>query len=218
VAEESVGTDLGLLAPSDVDGDSLTITVTGLPSLGRVTLADGSAVSNGQVLSSSELTGLKYDAPADYTSGDAVGSFTYSVNDGTTTVTGTVTLGVTPINDAPVADDASLTVAEESVGTDLGLLAPSDVDGDSLTITVTGLPTLGRVTLADGSAVSNGQVLSSAETTRNVPDSSTDSWRRKPPNRLAVSRNTRATSLTSTPHWPRHATGADPASTSTSCS
>gem|GEM_PF-2535511 len=105
VAEGSVGTPLGLEAPTDVDGDALSITVTGLPTLGSVTLADGTAVSNGQTLTSAELQGLKYNGPADYTSGQAVGNFTYSVNDGTVTVTGTVTLGATPVNDNPDAVD-----------------------------------------------------------------------------------------------------------------
>ncbi|GAC1033511.1 retention module-containing protein [Pseudomonas sp. No.21] len=163
VAEESVGTNLGLKAPTDVDGNPLTIKVTGLPTLGSVTLADGTAVTNGQSLTSAQLQGLKYNAPADYSAGQAVGSFTYSVNDGTATVNGQVTLGVTPVNDAPVVDSTSLTVNEESIGTDLGLKAPSDVDGDSLTITVTGLPTVGTVTLADGTAVTNGQNLTSAQ-------------------------------------------------------
>ncbi len=163
VAEESVGTNLGLQAPTDVDGNPLTITVTGLPTLGNVTLADGTAVSNGQTLTSAQLEGLKYSAPADYTAGQTVGNFTYSVNDGTTSVNGQVSLGVTPVNDLPVVDSTSLTVDEESVGTDLGLKAPTDIDGDTLTITVTGLPTLGSVTLADGTAVSNGQTLTNAQ-------------------------------------------------------
>ncbi|MWK60633.1 hypothetical protein GO594_32210, partial [Pseudomonas otitidis] len=74
----------------------------------------------------------KYNAPADYKAGDPVGSFTYSVNDGTATVNGSVTLGVTPVNDLPVVDSKNLTVAEESVGTPLGLKAPTDADGDVL--------------------------------------------------------------------------------------
>ncbi|MEE1895302.1 tandem-95 repeat protein [Pseudomonas otitidis] len=163
VAEESVGTPLGLKAPTDVDGDALTITVTGLPVVGQVTLADGTLVSNGQTLTSAQLQGLKYNAPADYKAGDPVGSFTYSVNDGTATVNGSVAINVTPVNDLPVVDSKPLTVAEESVGTPLGLKAPTDADGDVLTIKVTGLPVVGQVTLADGSLVSNGQTLTSAQ-------------------------------------------------------
>ncbi|NES90020.1 DUF4347 domain-containing protein, partial [Okeania sp. SIO2B9] len=66
VDEGSTDTGLGLAAPTDPDGDPLTITVTGLPTLGTVTLADGTAVTNNQVLTPAQLTTLQYDAPADY--------------------------------------------------------------------------------------------------------------------------------------------------------
>ncbi|MGB0834873.1 MAG: beta strand repeat-containing protein, partial [Psychrobium sp.] len=119
VDEESTGTDLGIAAPTDSDSTNLTITVTGLPTLGTVTLADGTTVvTNGQTLTSAQLTGLKYNAPADYNDGDTVGNFTYSVNDNSGAANavsnGTVTIGVNAINDAPIADDASITVDEES--------------------------------------------------------------------------------------------------------
>src|SRR6187549_3364702 len=121
VAEESTGTSLGLTAPTDADDASLTITVTGLPSAGTVTLADGTtAVSAGQTLTVAQLTGLKYTAPADLASATAY-TFTYSVSDGNSTDTGTATINVTTVNDAPVADDNTITVAEESTGTSLGL-------------------------------------------------------------------------------------------------
>ncbi|WP_395690903.1 tandem-95 repeat protein [Piscinibacter sp.] len=164
VAEESVNTPLGLAAPSDVDGDALTITVTGLPAVGTVTLADGTPVTNGQVLTAAQLAGLQFDAPADLAAATAT-SFTYSVNDGTTTVNAGTTINVTPVNDAPVASSSTITVAEESVNTPLGLTAPTDVDGNALTITVTGLPAVGTVTLADGTPVTNGQVLTAAQLT-----------------------------------------------------
>ncbi|MFP2770995.1 retention module-containing protein, partial [Oceanisphaera sp. KMM 10153] len=163
VAEESTDIGLKLSVPTDADGDSLTITVTGLPSLGQVTLSDGTAVTLGQALTSAQLEGLQYDAPADYNVDDSVGEFSYAVDDGTTTTTGRVTLVVTPVNDAPVASSSQILVAEESTNTGLGLSVPSDADGDSLTIMVTGLPTLGQVTLADGTAVTNGQTLTSAQ-------------------------------------------------------
>ena len=162
VAEESVNTPLGLTAPTDVDGDALTITVTGLPTVGTITLADGTPVTNGQVLTAAQLAGLQFDAPADLPSATTT-SFSYSVSDGTTTVNAGTTIGVTPINDAPVASNSTITAAEESVDTPLGLTAPTDVDGDALTITVTGLPTVGTITLADGTPVTNGQVLTAAQ-------------------------------------------------------
>ena len=120
VAEESVNTPLGLAAPSDVDGDALTITVTGLPAVGTVTLADGTPVTNGQVLTAAQLAGLQFDAPADQLAATTT-SFSYSVSDGTVTVNAGTTINVTPVNDAPVASSSTITVAEESVNTPLGL-------------------------------------------------------------------------------------------------
>ncbi len=177
VDEESTGTSLGLSAPTDRDGDNLTITVTGLPALGAVTLANGTAISNGQTLSAAQLTGLQYNAPDEYNGSDSVGNFTYSVDDGqgeaNSVQSGGVSITVNPVNDAPVPDSNELNVDEESTGTPLGISAPTDNDGDSLNITVTGLPLLGEVTLANGTAISNGQTLSAAQLTGlqyNAPD------------------------------------------------
>ena len=64
---------------------------------------------------------------------------------------------------APVTSSTTINVAEESADTPLGLSAPTDVDSGSLTITVTGLPTVGTITLANGTAVANNQVLTAAE-------------------------------------------------------
>ena len=162
VAEESANTPLGLSAPTDVDGNALTITVTGLPSVGTITLANGTPVANGQVLTAAQLAGLQFDAPADLLASTST-SFTYSVSDGTVTVNAGTTISVTPVNDAPVASSSTITVAEESANTPLGLTAPTDVDGNPLTITVTGLPTVGTITLANGTPVTNGQVLTAAQ-------------------------------------------------------
>ncbi|MDE5110492.1 MAG: Ig-like domain-containing protein, partial [Trichodesmium sp. St7_bin2_1] len=163
VDEESTDTSLGLTAPTDVDGDSLTITVTGLPILGTVTKADSTVVNNGNTLTSAELEGLLYNAPAEYNQRDDPGDFTYSVSDGTETVNGSTDISITPINDSIVVESSSITVEEESTDTSLGLIAPTDVDGDSLTITVTGLPILGTVRKADGTVFNNGDILTSAE-------------------------------------------------------
>ena len=76
-----------------------------------------------------QLAGLQFDAPADQLAATTT-SFTYSVSDGTTTVNAGTTINVTPINDAPVASSSTITVAEESVNTPLGLAAPTDIDGN----------------------------------------------------------------------------------------
>ncbi|WP_281297601.1 Ig-like domain-containing protein [Flavobacterium limnophilum] len=157
VAEESINTALGLTAPTDPDSAILIITVTGLPTLGTVTLADGTAVTNGQTLTGTQLTGLQYDAPADYNGTDVVGNFTYSLSDGTTTVNGQTTIAVSPANDAPVAVDDSYTVAEEGTVTLNPLTADTDLDGDTLSI-----QSINGTTLTPGTAqviaVTNGTV------------------------------------------------------------
>ncbi|MCK1485082.1 phosphatase PAP2 family protein [Bradyrhizobium sp. 193] len=166
IAEDATASPLGLSAPTDIDGDALTITVTGLPAKGTVYLTDGiTAVVNGQTLSGGQLTGLLF-TPAVNVNGDA-GLFRYTVSDGIAApVAGSVAITITPQNDAPVAASGTLTIAEDAAASPLGLSAPTDVDGDALTITVTGLPAKGTVYLTDGiTAVVNGQTLSGGQLT-----------------------------------------------------
>lgn len=109
----------GLLAnDGDVDGDSLTAALVTDAAHGEVALAaDGSFV---------------YTPDADYFGAD---SFTYRANDGAVdSGVATVALTVTPVNDAPVADDETLTVAEDSSGSVDVLVGDSDVEGDALSV------------------------------------------------------------------------------------
>ncbi|WP_108880577.1 Ig-like domain-containing protein [Anderseniella sp. Alg231-50] len=137
VDEETADTSLGLSA-SDPNGNPLTITVSGLPTLGTVTLADGSPVSDGQTLSQTQLAGLQYDAPADYNGTDDPGDFTYTVSDGIASVTGSVDITLNPINDDPVANADTLTVGEDDTVATSGnvITNDTDIDGDTpLTVT-----------------------------------------------------------------------------------
>ena len=137
VNEESTNSPLGLAAPTDIDSASLVIKVTGLPTVGTVTLADGTAVANGQTLTAAQLTSLQYDAPADYATGTQVGRFTYSVSDGTTTVNGATTIGVVAINDAPQNTLPASYTTNEDTALKLSGLSVADVDAGSGAITVT---------------------------------------------------------------------------------
>ena len=117
VPEESTGTPLGLAAPTDIDGDTLTATVTGLPTLGTVFLADGvTPVNNGDVLTTAQLTSLVYDAPTTFTTANA-GSFTYDVTDGIDTDSGQVDITTTPVNDPPVIDLDGTTAGQDHTDT-----------------------------------------------------------------------------------------------------
>ncbi|MDO3380553.1 VCBS domain-containing protein [Gilvimarinus algae] len=141
VDEESTATPLGLAAPSDADGDSLIITVTGLPGVGEVTLADGSVVGLSDTLTQAQLTGLLYNAPDDLAA-IATEVFAYTVDDGqgeTNSVqTGSVEITVNPVNDAPVAvDDTVAAVPNDSAGYTIDVLAnDTDADGDPLSVTL----------------------------------------------------------------------------------
>ena len=71
------------------------------------------------------------------------------MSDGTFKSTSTIAVTVTAVNDAPVSEDASVTVLEDSVVT--VTLSGTDVDGDNLTYTV-GTATNGTVSVADNKA------------------------------------------------------------------
>ena len=132
VQEGSTDNPLGLTAPTDPDDEPLTITVTGLPNFGSVTLADGTPVANGMPLTTAQLTGLLYDAPGVY-DGSPVGAFTYSVTDGDATVTGSVAITVT----RPVGvNDGNTTTAGDPLPVSGNVLG-NDVDPENDPLIVT---------------------------------------------------------------------------------
>ena len=135
-----VPASLGLLAnDSDIEGDSLTAFVVTGPANGSLSLnPDGS---------------FSYVPVANFNGSD---SFTYQAFDGA--VLGPVTtvqISVGSVNDAPVANDDSVTTNED---TPLSIPAPGvfandfDADGDLLTVTKISNPSHGAVVLnGDGS-------------------------------------------------------------------
>ena len=134
---ENVLADNGSGADSDIDGDTLTVSLVSDVTNGSLTLNP-----NGS---------FDYTPDADFTGTD---SFTYEVDDGNGgTDQATVTLNVGAVNDAPVAladsfsldEDASLTGA--SVLADNGNGADSDIDGDTLTVSLVSNVSNGTLTL-----------------------------------------------------------------------
>jgi hypothetical protein len=96
IATGAEAISFGIAPPTDLDGDTLTITLTALPDYGTVEYWDGSvwttASGAGVILTADELASLRYTPPA---SGEHDGeSLTYTVSDGTTTVTGTTDVSV----------------------------------------------------------------------------------------------------------------------------
>ncbi|MDI9589031.1 MAG: Ig-like domain-containing protein, partial [Acidobacteriota bacterium] len=116
------------LVATDADGDTLTYTIVAQPAHGSVTLVGNVAT---------------YTPAANYNGPD---SFTFKANDGTTdSNTATVSITVTPVNDAPVAQDQSVTTAEDTAKA-ITLVA-TDADGDTLTYAIVAQPAHGSVTL-----------------------------------------------------------------------
>lgn len=150
---------LGITAPTDTDGDALTVTVTGIPAGGTVKLFDGTAVSVNQSLTTAELGGLTF-TPGGGTIGSA-GSFTYTVADDRGGTAGqSVALTV---NAAPVAEANKTVTAQAGASVALGIALPTDANADALSVTVTSLPTGGTLALGDGTAVSANQTLTTAD-------------------------------------------------------
>ena len=80
VAEGTTDVSIGIAAPTDVDGDTLSVTINSLPNNGTVALAGGAAVSAGQIISVADLSGLKFSAGS--SAGDGDSALSYSVSDG----------------------------------------------------------------------------------------------------------------------------------------
>lgn len=121
------GTSPITLTASDVDGDALTFTVVSLPAHGTLT---GAAPN------------LTYTPAANYNGSD---SFTFKVNDGTVDSNiASVSITVTPVNDPPVANNQSVSLAEDA--TKSITLTGSDVDGNALTFSIVVLPAHGTLT------------------------------------------------------------------------
>lgn len=116
-----------VLAGTDKEGDTLSYSVLTQPGKGTLT---GTAPN------------LSYTPDADFNGSD---SFTFRVNDGTTnSTTATVSITVTPVNDAPVAATRIHTTQEDAPVSIV--LGATDKDGDSLTYTLLSQPAKGTLT------------------------------------------------------------------------
>lgn len=135
--EDAPATALDVLAGDvDIDGDELVINMVTPGTRGTVAITGGGA-------------GLTYQPNADANGAD---TFTYRVSDGAGGLdVATVSVTITPVNDAPVADNEALTVAENAAATTVMVLSgDTDVEGDDLTIVAKTNGTKGTVTIAPG--------------------------------------------------------------------
>ncbi len=144
--------DFGLTDPSDSPANALqAIIVDALPAAGSLALG-GSPVSPAQEISASDIPNLVF-TPAANANGDAYASFTFRVRDNGGTTDGgldtdatanTISIRVTPVNDAPAFTGGGDQSVLEDVGETLVIgwatnlsAGPSDESGQTLSFEVT---------------------------------------------------------------------------------
>ncbi|RJF96743.1 DUF4347 domain-containing protein [Noviherbaspirillum cavernae] len=159
---------------ADPDGDALlAVRITNVPGTGTLTL-NGLAVANGQVITAADIAAgkLKF-TPAANAHGANYASFTFQVQDDGDVLNGgvdldptarTLTINVTPVNDAPSGADGTVATSEDVAYTftvtDFGF---ADADGHALqAIRITTLPQAGTLTL-NGVAVNAGDFITLAD-------------------------------------------------------
>ncbi|EGQ8285150.1 tandem-95 repeat protein, partial [Vibrio parahaemolyticus] len=154
--------DFTVAPVADIVADKATVvedTPTIIKVLGNDTFeGDGKVVSldanNGPVNGS---VSVNPDGSVTYTPNDnyhGIDSFTYIVTSGGVSESTTVSVDVTPVNDAPVAkDDTAITDEDTPVTIDV-LPNDTDIDGDKLSIQSASVPeTQGKVEIVDGKLV-----------------------------------------------------------------
>ena len=120
----------GNVTASDVDGPSLTYLLT-------------TGATNGTVVFNPNGS-YTYTPNANFNGTD---SFTFTASDGSLSDTGTVSITVNPVNDAPVAADGTNAGAEDG-GVIAGTVVATDVEGDALIYSVVSGPSAAQGTLS----------------------------------------------------------------------
>ncbi len=118
---------------NDTDDDSDPLTVSTFDT----TSANGGTVARVGVTQT-----LSYTPPLNFSGKD---SFQYTISDGSLTDTGTVTVTVTAVNDAPTSSADSFTVAENGIL--YGNLTGSDTEGSPLTYSIVSNGTHGTASI-----------------------------------------------------------------------
>jgi len=185
VLEDSVHTfiapDFGFTDPHDNPQDTFAaVKITTLPTNGTLLLG-GAAVKAGDFVPAVSVSSLTF-SPAANGNGAAYASFTFQVQDnGLTANSGadldpvpkTITLSVTPVNDAPTGRDATISGIEDHSHTfavsDFGFSDAADSSAPSsgppngiLSVLIVSTPTHGTLTV-NGNAISAGAIVLSSQ-------------------------------------------------------
>jgi len=167
--------DFGFSDPNDAPAHLFqAVLITTLPATGSLQF-DGAAVTATQVVPVIDLGLLTY-TPEVNGSGTPYASFTFQVQDDGGTSNGgtdtdptpnTVTISVTPVNDAPAGTDRTITLLEDNTYTfstaDFGFSDPDDAPANQLNaVVLTTLPAMGVLQL-NGAVVTATQVVPVAD-------------------------------------------------------
>jgi Ca2+-binding RTX toxin-like protein len=158
------------LPNNDIRSGAVAVTSVGNAVGGSLGFGSSSVIINGRVSSSSSTITFtptpNYNGPA---------SFTYTVTDGTNSDTATVTLQISPVNDAPTGiSGGPLAIAEKSAaGTIVGTVAGQDIDDATFTYTLTdsgggrfAIDNAGVITVANGPTLNFNSATSHDVTVR----------------------------------------------------
>ena len=144
---------------ADAGQTLVNVRIDSAPTNGTLRL-DGATVAAGQVISVADLAAGKVSfAPALNGNGVNYASFNFSVQDSGgafDTVPNTITVDVTAVNDAPVANPDTVTTAEDtplSLAPGALLGNDTDVDGNPLSISSVQAPVGGTVAIVGGQVV-----------------------------------------------------------------
>ena len=134
ILEDAAPTSINVIAnDTDVDNDPLAIS-TASASIGSVSVSGSNLV---------------YTPEANF-NGQAV--VNYTLTDGTTTAAGVLTVTVTAVNDAPVANSDSATILEDAAATNINVLG-NDTDEENDALSISALTTTSGAVTSTGNDV-----------------------------------------------------------------
>ncbi|MGY0220077.1 tandem-95 repeat protein, partial [Endozoicomonadaceae bacterium StTr2] len=168
---------------SDEENSPLAaVKITGLPTDGSLQYQNGNGqwvnVTLNQEISAADITGGKLRfVPDPNENGNSYATLNFKVGDGTDFSESdyTLTVDVTPVNDAPTTNIASGSGDEDSTGINVEL-SGSDVDGTVASFVIKSLPANGTLKLADGTVLKVGDTVPATNGTAGVVFVPNENW------------------------------------------